>query len=552
MRRASQSALQRYKTRRGATVGPESGRGRPARPRWGRVLALSGILTVAWAAVLLVVARPREAAPVDLTYELDFQDAADGTLMITLVCDGGLPAELDLALAPGMAAGAANAVRVRDPQAHELGDDGRELRALAVTATEDGWRLDTRGCRRAGFVYRVDLRAVAGSEQDVRRHLSTPVTGGVRAAGFDIFLEPLGVPVEGLTVAVRNPARLPLLVPWPALVRDGAPTAPGGPVEAVGEASLGYGRGFRPVEDAPVPSSLDAPAAAAPVPTNVMYHPRDLADLNNALLVCGDLRVLSAQAGNTVIQLATDRDWLFADTAALDLVRRIARTEMGFFGSAPSEQITVLLAANEITGSERFDVYGVHTGSSVLVMLDPRTTWGSLEEQAASVIAHEMFHGWLGESIRQTEPDLLWFTEGATTWYAARMLTAAGVWPTDHARGVLGARLDRDYANSPLRGKMSVAAAAAEVMASNEQVRYGYAGSAAACMALDEMLARSCGRQRPLDQVLRHLYAEGPGQPLTRPRLEAALRSVTGVDCAAWLDTYVYGKTALPPVADML
>ncbi len=546
MLKPSQSALQRYKSRRGASPDRRGHRGRPAGPRWGRVLALSAVLTAGWLAVMLVVERPRAAEPVDLTYELDLQDAANGTLVITLVCDGVLPRQLDLALPPGVFGDAAGAVRARDPQAHELGADGRQQRSLNVTTTADGWRLETGGCRRAGLVYSVDLRALPGSEQDVRRHLSTPVAGGVRAAGFEIFLEPLGVDVHGLTVAVRNPAQLPLLVPWPALVRASGPPAP------AGEASLGYGQGFRPAAGTPVPAALDAPASAAPVPANVMYHPRDLADLNNSLLVCGDLRVQSSQAGSCVIQLATDRDWLFADSAALDLVRRIARTEMGFFGSAPSEQITVLLAANEITGSERFDVYGVHTGSSVLVMLDPQTTWGALEEQAASVIAHEMFHGWLGESIRQTDPDLLWFTEGATSWYSARMLAAAGVWQTDHARGVLGARLDRDYVNNPLRGQMSVAAAAAEVMASNEQVRYGYAGSAAACMALDEMLAQSSGRKRPLDEVLRRLYAEGRGHPLTRPRLQAAIKDVTGVDCTAWLDTYVYGKTALPPVADML
>ena len=548
MPRASQSALQRYKARRGASADGTPAAPRPAGPRWGRVLALSGALTAAWLGVLLVVERPRPADPVDLTYELDLQDAANGTLVITLVCDGTLPRQLDLALPPGVFGDAADGVRARDPQAHELGPDGSQLRPLAVTPTADGWRLDTGGCRRAGLVYSVDLRATPSSDQDVRRHLSTPVAGGIRAAGFEIFLEPLGVTVEGLTVAVRNPARLPLLVPWPALVRAGAAAAPA----PAGEASLGYGQGFRPAADAPVPDVLDAPGSAAPVPTNVMYHPRDLADLNNALLVCGDLRVLAAQAGPCVIQLATDRDWLFANDAALDLVRRIARTEMGFFGSSPSEQITVLLAANEITGSERFDVYGVHTGSSVLVMLDPQTTWGALEEQAASVIAHEMFHGWLGESIRQTQPDMLWFTEGATSWYSARMLATAGVWATDHARGVLGARLDRDYANNPLRGKMSVAEAASEVMASNEQVRYGYAGSAAACMALDEMLARTSGHRRPLDQVLRRLYEEGRGEPLTRARLVAAVEQVTGVDCTAWLDTYVYGRTALPPVADML
>jgi predicted metalloprotease with PDZ domain len=417
---------------------------------------------------------------------------------------------------------------------------------LTVQTTDDGWRLDTAGSRRTGFIYTVDLRATPGSEQDVRRHISTPVAGGVRVAGFEIFLEPLGVPVNNLTVLVHNPTEMPLLVPWPALVRNE------GPRRAASDASLGFGQGFRPAEGTALATALETPVAAAPVPANLMFHPRDLADLNNALLICGDIRTLTAQAGDCVIQLATDRDWLFTDEAAMDLVRRIARTEMGFFGSAPTDQITVLLSANDITGSERFDVYGVHTGSSVLVMLDAETTWGKLEEQAASVIAHEMFHGWLGEAVRQTDPTMLWFTEGATTWYAARMLTAAGIWRPDHARGVLGARLDRDYAGNALLGRLPVATAAAEVMGSNEQVRYGYAGGVTACMALDEMLAEASGRTRPLDEITRRLYAESRGQPLTRAKLEETVAAVTGVRCGVWLDTYVYGKTTLPPVKSML
>ncbi|MBK7672280.1 MAG: hypothetical protein IPJ24_13005 [bacterium] len=543
MRRNSQSALARYMTRRGAAP-VAAARPRFAHWRWVRL----SVLALAAAATWALVGRPREVVPVNLTYELDLAGAADGRLVITMICDGDLPRQLDLVLPPGIFGDPNGGVHARDPQAHELGPDGRQLRPLRVATTPDGWRLDTAGSRRTGFIYSLDLSATPGTEQDIRRHISTPVSGGVRAAGFEIFLEPLGVPVGDLTVLVHNPENLPLLVPWPALVRGRDNLPPG----AVGDASLGYGQGYNPAGNVRSPTPREVPQSAAPVPANLMFHPRDLADLNNALLVCGDIRTLTAQAGDCVIQLATDREWLFADEAAMDLVRRIARTEMGFFGSAPSDQITVLLSANGITGDERFDVYGVHTGSSVLVMLDHDTTWGMLEEQAASVIAHEMFHGWLGEAVRQTDPTMLWFTEGATTWYAARMLTAAGIWPTDHARGVLGARLDRDYANNGLLGRMSVSEAAAEVMASGEQVRYGYAGGVSACMALDEMLAQASGRTRPLDEVVRRLYKDRRGQPLTRQGLEETIAAVTGVRCGPWLDTYVYGKTTLPPVKSML
>jgi hypothetical protein len=51
---------------------------------------------------------------------------------------------------------------------------------------------------------------------------------------------------------------------------------------------------------------------------------------------------------------------------------------------------------------------------------------------------------------------------------------------------------------------------------------------------------------------MRRLYNEGRGQPLTRLRLEETIAAVTGVRCGPWLDTYVYGKTTLPPVKSML
>ncbi len=234
------------------------------------------------------------------------------------------------------------------------------------------------------------------------------------------------------------------------------------------------------------------------------------------------------------------------------MIRRIARTEMGFFGSAPTNQITVILSPNRVGGEGRFDLYGIHTGSSVLVMMDPATTWGDLEDQSASVIAHEMFHGWLGEAIPQRDPDMLWFTEGATTWYAARMLTAAGVWSPDHARAVLQTRLDRDYTKNRLKNRITVAEASAEVMAGPEQVRFAYAASVSACMNLDKWLTERTGQQRPLDLVLRHLYEVRDGSPLTRLGLEAAVLEATGVECTEWLEKHVYSKTILPMVERLI
>jgi hypothetical protein len=557
----SQTALERYKAHR---MGLDSDEPKsPSSPGEGafqwkyvRVLVLMVLLLgVAWPLL------PHRTHPLQLTYEIDLTSAPEGTLVITMIAEGTLPRSLDLEFPPGVFGDQDNGVSINTLSAHAITPDGSQGRHLITDQTRDGWHLKTAGLKRAGFIYQVDLSRTAAMETDIRRYISTPVSGGVRAAGFEIFLEPVDVPVEEITVTIHNPRQLPLLVPWPALVR-GEPentAGPGGPLEAaqIQDAHLGFGEGYLPVDPdgnplTPPGEVVDRSPAAVPVPTNLFYHPHDLADLNNSLLICGDIRTLSDQARDCVIQYATDRQWLFDDRRVLELVRKIARAEIAFFGSAPTDQITVLLAANEVISPDGFDVYGVHTGSSVLVMIDAETNWGMLQEQAASVIAHEMFHGWLGEAITQNDPATLWFTEGATTWYSARILTAAGIWDPDHARQILSDRLENDYARSDLLGRVSIAEAASQVMVGRDVVRYAYAGGAAACMALDEHLTGNTGQQAPLDLVLRHLYQNRDGQGLTRAKLEAAVTAVTGQECGQWLDTFVYGHQALPPVTRYL
>jgi len=544
-----QSALHVYKARREGTS-PEFQAGLDKHNR--ESIAGWKILRMAALMILLGIvtwfALPGPPDPVNLTYEIDLAEAEIGDLVITIIAEGNLPGKLDLQFPPGVFTDHQNGVYAHTPTASALDDQGLPLKPLAIEKTLNGWKVSTGGTKRAGFIYHVGLNRVKGQELDVRRHISSPIRGGVRMAGFEIFVQPVGLPVDDITVAMHNPDDLPLLVPWPALVTGSDLMAERSRKLAARRAHLGQGQGFVPEGETGPREVTDRSPHTTQVPDNVFYSPRDLADLNNSLLICGDLVTSTSQARNTVIQLATDTEWSFTHQAAMDLVRRIARTEIGFFGSAPSPQITVILAVNEITGREKFDVYGVHTGSSILVMLEPGTTWGMLEEHASSVIAHEMFHGWLGEAIPQSDPQMLWFTEGATTWYAARMLTAAGIWDPDYARAVLDARLEKDYTLSPVKTQMSIADAAAKLMAKPVQIRFAYAGGVKACMGLDQMLAEATGRERPLDEVLRYLYDNRDGTPLTRQSFVAAVQAVTGVDCNQWLNDNVYKKTTLPAV----
>jgi len=283
----SQSALDQYKNKRGAEIAAELtffGRVR-AFPYWRWVRLTT--LTLTLAATYFWI-QPAPLQPVDLTYEIDLSEAEQGTLTITLIADGNLPKYLDLEFPPGIFGDLENGVTAHNPSGRQLHDDGSSGKPLAIEQTEDGWRLSTQNVSRAGFIYRIDLDRVSGQEQDVRRHISTPVNGGLRAAGFEIFLEPVGMEVQEITVSIYNPLEIPLLVPWPALVKgkDLAVERRRHQARKTGQASLGLGQGFAPGIDLAEPTQVSNPLdAAAPVPSNMLYHPRNLADLNNSLII---------------------------------------------------------------------------------------------------------------------------------------------------------------------------------------------------------------------------------------------------------------------------
>jgi len=490
--------------------GRSSRRVRLDRRAWLRLALLTSPLLLA---VVFLRLLPGAGEPLDVTYEIDLGSVAEGELAVTLVISGDLPRKLALAFPPGVFDRKGSSVQPVEVAARALGADGRPGERLFVTPTENGWLVDGIRGSRAGFTYRLALGTVSRGEADIRRHISGRTAGGLRAAAFEILVQPVDVRLGDLGVSFRNPEQLPLVVPW----------------------------------------SGGLAASAEAVPENVLYRPRDRGDLNNALIACGrDLRVWTVDLAEVRLRVATDHDWYFADDDLTTLLRRIAATEIDFFGEAPQALITCLVAPNRIAASGGFDIYGAHTGSSLILWLDPQTTYAALRERAASVVAHEMFHGWLGEAIRQREPDTLWFTEGATSLYAVRLLVTAGIWSPDHAQTQLATRLERDLYGNPRHGEVAIADAAAMVMADAETIRLGYAGGMAACLGLERWLVAGGAPAEPLDALLRHLYAHRDESPLTRQSLEAAITATTGLDAAAWLARHVYGTETLPAVAPVL
>jgi len=514
-------------------------RSTPARRHGLRLLLL--VLALGGTAWLVV---PRPARPLHLDFEVDLQGARQGRLTVLLRLEGSLPAPLALSF-PARPDPGHEVTSVTLLSAGHPGPDGQPGRPVAPEPAGRGWILHPLGEPVLEVVYQVELTAASSLEEDIRRHVNVVDASGLRISGAQLFAVPATAEVAAIRVQFVGGWDGRLAVPWPA-----EPS----PRDAAGVCAPDYLPAANPAgatatgADA---SRLDlaglaAPDTVQPAPLAPVFRPQNLRDLWNGFVAWGDLRVSEVPVAGCPVRLAVTGEWLFADDDLRWLLSRIAHAELDFFGSAPQPSILCLVAANPVAAADGFEYYGVHAGHSLLLFLDPRTSWAELGEKAASVAAHEMFHGWLGEAIRQEDPGLIWFVEGVTTWCTPRMLEAAGIWSRTRSEEVLGGRVERDYLGSELLGRISVAAAAAEVMVDGATTRFAYAGGSLAAAALDAWLAGTTGSVHPLDDVLRQLYARREEGPLTRPALEAAVRDVGGGDCAPWLDAYVYGKETLP------
>lgn len=461
------------------------------------------VVLIALGAALALVARGlirRAHEPMHLDYTVDLENAGEGRLAVTLRLTGTLPPTVVLGLPAGLFHDPGAGVTVTTPRAWRLDAGGGRGTQLPVQPRGRAWGVGG-GRRPTEVAYAVELRrADAAPGADIRHHLSTAGAGWVRVAGFHLFLAPQGAHVGRVTVRFQAGAGGRLAAPWPA----------------------------------------------AGSPEGIVHRPAGREELANALIAWGDWRLHERAAGGCVVRVGVRGTWDFSDDEIVRLLLRLAEAEIAFFGEAPRPSVLLLVDANPLPQGAGFEYYGLHVGQSVLLLLDPGATWTDLPDKAASVAAHELFHGWLGEAIRQEQLEMNWFVEGATSWYTARLLVETGIWTARRAEEVVGGRIDAHYLGSPLLGRMTVAEAGRGFLRDPETTRFAYAGGTLAARALDAWLAERGGGPHPLDDVLRLLYARRDRQRLTRDSLEAAIRETCGSDASGWLQRHVYGSETLP------
>jgi predicted metalloprotease with PDZ domain len=470
-----------------------SGRNRQLRLLLG-VLAL-GALTALWIPRVRVEAHP----PLDLRYSVQIARPEESVIGVELEVSGIEASVLHLGFSANALAASAPVSKFRVREI--LRPDGSPLQFTR----EPGVWIVPRPSPSLRVIYEVHLDgAHSGAGSDYAAvALSRVAADGGRLLGSDVFLFPDRNAVNEITVDWDLPAGWDLVHPFQS-----------------GERS------------ARVPG---------------------LASLYHSAVAVGPYRQSRRMVGSTEIVMAIRGNFAFGDHDLLEVIEQLTQQQIERFGPPRRDRYVFVIDEHPNRDDPKLlHYFGLHFDGSMIVLMDPRTDRRRLRNEPASLCAHEFFHNWLGELLRQKHYDMNWFVEGVTTWYAYQSLLKTRMIDSGRYASELNDRYSQVYSLLSLRDRVSVAQAGQTVLKNRDTTRLLYSGGLFIALTLDEAIDEATHHESNLEDLLARLFERARQEPsfrLTRGRLEAELESLTGEDFGPWFDRHVYGVEE-PPLPD--
>jgi predicted metalloprotease with PDZ domain len=239
----------------------------------------------------------------------------------------------------------------------------------------------------------------------------------------------------------------------------------------------------------------------------------------------------------------------------VDYCKRIAETEIAFFGDAPFSRYVFLFRT---TSGESRGAGGLeHLGSTEI------GTVGQVTDRVRSVIAHEYFHLWNVKRIRPAvlgpfnyvDPPHtanLWWSEGVTSYYGDLLSERGGINTRDeylkHVADTIGQLL-----NTPARLKVSADESSLRVWDANNSQGYGglsyYTKGELVGLCLDLKIRQTTAGRYSLDDVMRGLYGQcqhGNGPGFEEDDIKKTVNRVSGHDLSEFYDRVARTAEELP------
>lgn len=263
-----------------------------------------------------------------------------------------------------------------------------------------------------------------------------------------------------------------------------------------------------------------------------------LDELRNSIWLAGDLQLQRREIRGRELWLAVQRaDWSFSLADFADLTHRIVASERAFFADFQTRFYLVSLVPVGEADARGQSMGGTGlTRSFSLCMLAQTPLRGDLGQgmDVAALLAHEMFHEWVGQTVRAAQPEQLcyWFTEGFTEFYTRRLLLRGGqISREEYARAASRTLADlwtSSVRHAPNRRIEEAFWTDAEVK------RLPYLRGDVVAMLVDHAVRARSGGRRGLDDLMREWVraARRTGQEVSTESLLAAIAQAAGAAVA--------------------
>ena len=286
------------------------------------------------------------------------------------------------------------------------------------------------------------------------------------------------------------------------------------------------------------------------------YHAPTYDVLADAPVEMGDFLDETFEAGGKPHHVVVYGDYKTTDRVKLaDFCKRIATTEIAFFGEAPFARYifqfrTTSAGPGGAGGLE-------HLGSTEI------GTVGNVDDRVRSVIAHEYFHLWNVKRIRPfvlgpfnyVDPPHtanLWWSEGVTSYYGDLLSLRGGLIEREAYLKHVSDTIAQEQ-NNGARLKVSADEASLRVWEANNSVGYGgmsyYTKGELIGLCLDLKIRNVTAGRASLDDVMRALWAQvnhGNGPGFGEDDIMKTVNRITGKNLSDFYDSLARSTDELP------
>ncbi|NOU53049.1 hypothetical protein HG263_21335 [Pseudoalteromonas sp. JBTF-M23] len=175
-----------------------------------------------------------------------------------------------------------------------------------------------------------------------------------------------------------------------------------------------------------------------------------------------------------------------------------------------------------------------------------------------TILLHELFHLWSGESIRYQDGREHWFNEGFSEFYAYKTAVELGLISSNEMLAVASSVIGY-YLSASRLGELSMRDAGRTNKAKFDNYFLVYSGGWTMAMALDHDIRKRTNNNKSIDNLMPWLYSNfhRDKRRYTLQDINQGIRLNTELDYSKFLDSYVDGNAVLPiseylPISDAL